>query len=91
VLAIDAAMQEAERGEAWPVPAAIRNPVTRAAREAGHGKEYRYAHDEAGGVGRMECLPDALVGRRFFEPRDIGFEKRLAERMADADRSRRGP
>jgi putative ATPase len=89
VRAIDAAMDEVEHGEPWPVPEALRNPVTRSAREAGHGKGYRYAHDEPGGVAPLECLPAPLVGRRFFEPSETGFEKRLAERMAEADRLRR--
>ncbi|HEX6588918.1 MAG TPA: hypothetical protein VF039_07845, partial [Longimicrobiales bacterium] len=29
----------------------------------------------------QEYLPDALKGRRFYEPSDFGFEKRIAERL----------
>jgi putative ATPase len=27
-------------------------------------------------------LPDELVGRRFYEPTDRGYEKMIAERLA---------
>ena len=36
----------------------------------------------------MPCLPDELAGRTFYEPGDRGFEQRVRERMAEADRLR---
>ena len=38
----------------------------------------------------MQCLPDALIGRQFFRPKGVGFEAKVADRMAEADRLRRG-
>jgi putative ATPase len=32
-------------------------------------------------VGGLECLPDALAGTRFYEPKGEGFEARLKERL----------
>jgi replication-associated recombination protein RarA len=29
----------------------------------------------------MECLPESLAGRRFYEPKDAGFEKEIRERL----------
>ncbi len=89
VRAIDAALAEVERGEQHPVPLRLRNAPTRLSRESGHGVGYRYAHDEPGGVAPIECLPDALVGRTFYEPSELGFEKRIRERMDAADALRR--
>jgi putative ATPase len=47
----------------------------------GFGEGYRYAHDYEGGYVEMQCLPDAIAEKRFYEPTDRGFEAELAERM----------
>jgi putative ATPase len=72
----DVAEQPAE-----PVPAVIRNAVTKLMREVGYGKGYRYAHAEPEGVGGIECLPDRLRGRRYYRPRASGEEAELARRL----------
>jgi putative ATPase len=71
-----------------PVPMAIRNAPTRLMGDLGYGKGHVYAHDTEEGIGGMECLPDALVGRRFYEPRARGFEEELARRMSEIERRR---
>jgi len=66
---------------AEPVPAVIRNAVTRLMREVGYGAGYRYAHAEPEGVGGIECLPERLQGRRYYRPRASGEEAELAQRL----------
>jgi len=66
---------------AEPVPAVIRNAVTRLMREVGYGAGYRYAHAEPEGVGGIECLPERLQGRRYYRPRASGEEAELARRL----------
>ena len=66
---------------AEPVPAVIRNAVTRLMREVGYGRGYRYAHAEPEGVGGIECLPEVLRGRRYYRPRGSGEEADLARRL----------
>lgn len=66
---------------AEPVPAVIRNAVTRLMREVGYGAGYRYAHAEPEGVGGIECLPERLRGRRYYRPRASGEEGELAQRL----------
>jgi putative ATPase len=66
---------------AEPVPAVIRNAVTRLMREVGYGRGYRYAHAEPEGVGGIECLPESLRGRRYYRPRSSGEEADLARRL----------
>ncbi len=66
---------------AEPVPAVIRNAVTKLMREVGYGKGYRYAHAEPEGVGGIECLPDSLRGRRYYRPRKSGEEAELSRRL----------
>ena len=66
---------------AEPVPAVIRNAVTKLMREVGYGQGYRYAPAEPEGVGGIECLPDRLRGRRYYRPRASGEEEQLSKRL----------
>ena len=90
VAAITAAMAEAQTGVQHQVPPHLRNAPTGLAKAMGHGDGYVYAHDTNTGVAAMPCLPPALQNMQFFVPGDRGFEKKVAERMADNDRLRRG-
>jgi putative ATPase len=84
--AIAAAAAAARDGPQHPVPLHLRNATSGLAAQLGHGEGYRYAHDEPGGVAPMECLPPELRGAVFFTPSDRGFERRVAERMAEHER-----
>jgi putative ATPase len=57
--------------------------------DLGYGRGYRYAHDEADAYAAQEYLPEALVGSRFYEPHDLGYEKRIGERLAYWEERRR--
>ncbi len=64
-----------------PVPPVIRNAVTKLMKKVGYGKGYRYAHDEPEGTAGLDCLPESLRGRRYYEPKGAGEEKELLERL----------
>ncbi len=74
---------------AEPVPAVIRNAVTRLMKDVGYGAGYRYAHAEPEGVGGIECLPESLRGRRYYRPRASGEEADLARRLEATLKKRR--
>jgi putative ATPase len=80
--------REALASRAEPPPLWIRNAPTRMMKSLGYGKGYRYAHDEEAGVAAMDCLPEALAGRRFYQPTERGAEKELAARLEAARRLR---
>jgi putative ATPase len=82
------ASREALESRAEPVPLWIRNAPTGLMKGLGYGKGYKYAHDEAEGVAAMDCLPDALAGRRYYTPTDRGAEREVAERLEAARRIR---
>ncbi len=82
------AVTEVRQGDNPPVPLHIRNAPTRLMKDLGYGHGYKYAHDFEDQTAAMECLPDALRGRRFYEPKDAGFEKELRERLEKMRKAR---
>ncbi len=79
--AYTAAADAAEKDVASPVPLHLRNAPTQLMTQLDYGKGYRYAHDEADAVADMDCLPENLRGRRFYEPTERGFEKEIKRRL----------
>jgi putative ATPase len=79
--AYGAAAEAAEKDVAEPVPLHLRNAPTTLMKQLNYGKGYRYAHDEADALSDMDCLPENLQGRQFYEPTDRGFEKEIKRRL----------
>jgi len=80
-MAYNRAAEDAQKDVAEPVPLHLRNAPTRLMKELDYGKGYRYAHDEADAVADMSCLPPALEGRKYYEPRERGVEKEIKRRL----------
>jgi putative ATPase len=74
-------LEDVQKTEADPVPLQLRNAPTNLMKNIGYGKEYQYAHDFEGKVTDMQCLPDNLSTRTYYQPTDQGFEARLRTRM----------
>ncbi len=74
---------------AQPVPLHLRNAPTKLMKELDYGKGYQYAHDVEGKVAAMECLPENLRDRRYYQPTNEGREKLLAQRMEEIAKLRR--
>ncbi|HLQ78915.1 MAG TPA: replication-associated recombination protein A [Terriglobia bacterium] len=72
-----------------PVPLHLRNAPTRLMKGIGYGKGYKYAHDEEGKVADMDCLPEALAGKQYIEPQEIGDEAGIKQRLDDAQARRK--
>jgi putative ATPase len=67
-----------------PVPLHLRNAPTRLMKDLGYGKEYRYAHDEAGGFAAGETyFPEGMKPPRFYRPVERGLEIRIAEKLRE--------
>jgi putative ATPase len=88
--AYGAVQGEIEHTRQEPVPLHLRNAPTRLMKELGYAKGYRYAHDEEDRVADMDCLPDSLRGRSYYQPSQEGREKQLAARMEEIRRIRAG-
>ena len=88
--AYGAVQQEIEHTRQESVPLHLRNAPTRLMKDLDYGKGYRYAHDEEGRVADMDCLPDSLKGRSYYQPTQEGREKQLAQRMEEIRRIKSG-
>jgi putative ATPase len=74
-------LEDVHKTEADPVPLHLRNAPTGLMKNVGYGKGYQYAHEYEEKVTGMQCLPDNLAGRNYYQPTDQGFEQRLRQRL----------
>lgn len=80
-MAYERAKKDALEMLAEPVPLVIRNAPTRLMKDLHYGAGYQYAHDTEEKLTDMQCLPDSLLGRKYYEPTMQGSEARVKERM----------
>ena len=86
--ALGAATADVKAYGTLPVPLELRNAATPMMHAMGYGTDYRYPHDyDASHVPGETYLPDALAGRRFYEPSSEGLEQSIRDRL---ERLRRG-
>ncbi len=94
--AYKAARRLVQQDGSRPVPLHLRNAPTQLMKQLDHGKDYRYAHDEAGAYAAGErYFPEGLPEPRFYEPVPRGLELKIGEKLAqlrelDAAARRRG-
>ncbi len=67
-LAIDDAIALVKATGNLPVPLHLRNAPTKLMKDLDYGKEYDYAHNHANNFVNLEFLPDALSGKKIYEP-----------------------
>jgi putative ATPase len=72
-----AAAKEIREHGKQPVPLHLRNPSTRLHKKWGYGKGYKYPHNYPGAWVEQDYLPEALIGRVFYKPKDQGAEPGL--------------
>ena len=86
--AYGAVQEDVEKTAAQSVPLHLRNAPTGLMKGLGYGEGYQYAHNLESKVADMQCLPDNLKDRVYYQPSAEGVEKRIRERMEDIKRRR---
>jgi putative ATPase len=82
-VAMDEAMADVREFGTLEVPLALRNAPTRLMKSLGHGRGYRYAHDEPDAYAAGErYLPEQLADRRYYRPVPRGLELKIGEALA---------
>ncbi len=69
------------------VPPHLQDSHYKGAAKLGHGVGYKYAHDYPNHYVEQQYLPTEILGSRFYEPTENGYEKNIREHL---DRIRRG-
>ena len=77
--AIGAAMSAVRNNVTPPVPTHLQDAHYKGAEKLGHGLGYKYAHAYPNHYVEQQYLPDALVGTKFYEPTEMGYEKNIRE------------
>ena len=80
-VAIDSALRDASEMLAEQVPLHLRNAPTKMMKDLGYAKDYQYAEDADEKVTKMQCLPDSLKDKRYFEPGNLGSEQYYRKRL----------
>jgi len=75
------AAEDAHHDVAAPVPLHLRNAPTKLMKDLDYGKGYQYAHNDANAVTDMSCLPPELADKKYYEPKERGFEKEIKRRL----------
>jgi putative ATPase len=78
------AMQDARDSGTREVPLHLRNAPTRLMKGLGHGKDYRYAHDEVDAFAAGEhYFPEDMPEKTYYHPVPRGLEIKIGEKLAE--------
>jgi putative ATPase len=80
--AINAALEDVRAGIQPAVPKPLRSSNYAGAKSRGNGVGYVYPHDDAKAVVEQEYAPAKVAKRRYYLPKEVGFERELSERWA---------
>ena len=68
-IAFDKAIEDIEKGNTGNLPNHIKT----------NSKDYKYPHDYKGAYVLQQYLPDKIKNRKYYIPKDIGYEKQIKE------------
>jgi putative ATPase len=80
--AINAALEDVRAGMQPSVPKPLRSSNYAGAKGRGNGVGYVYPHDDAKAVVAQEYVTGKVAKRRYYVPKEVGFERELSERWA---------
>ncbi|MGO4249158.1 replication-associated recombination protein A [Paenarthrobacter sp. RAF54_2] len=80
-MGLNKAIADVRAGFGGGIPMHLRDAHYPGAKQLGHGKSYKYAHDEPHGVATQQYPPDDLVGKDYYEPTSNGAERDIAARL----------
>ncbi len=77
-LGVDAALEDVRGNRVQPVPRHLRDSHYKGSEKLGHGKGYIYPHDKDGHFAVQDYVG---VPKKYYEPAEIGYEAKIAERL----------
>ncbi|MBQ3308036.1 MAG: replication-associated recombination protein A [Bacilli bacterium] len=79
-VAFDEALKDIEEGNVGSIPNHIKTD----------SPDYKYPHDFKGAYVIQQYLPDKLKNRKYYTPKDIGYEKQIKEVYERLEKIKRG-
>lgn len=76
-MAIDDALSTVRSQGDLPVPLYLRNAPTKLMKNMDYGKGYQYSHSYENNFSKQEYLPDAISGKKFYDPGKNAREEEL--------------
>lgn len=80
-IGIDKAISDIKNIKTGSIPFHLRDSHYSGAKSFGHGQNYLYPHSYKNGFVKQQYLPDNLVGAKYYEPTENGYEKEIKERL----------
>ena len=80
-VAIDAALDLADKTAHLPVPLHLRNAPSKLMKEIGYGQNYQYAHSYEGNFALQNFMPDELKGTKLYEPSQNARENEIRKQL----------
>ena len=68
-IALDDALSDIEKGNVGDIPKHLKNP----------SDTYKYPHDYKNAFVKQQYLPDKLKNKKYYHPKDLGYERKLKE------------
>lgn len=78
--AINQAIDDVRAGLQPPVPKPLRSSNYSGAKSRGNGVGYLYPHDDSKAVLAQVYLSGKLANKKYYVPKEVGFERELGER-----------
>ena len=78
-LAIDKALDDATNTDTGVVPMHLRNAPAKGMEDLGYSVGYKYPHDFPGHITKQQYMTDTTLGKKYYEPTDIGYERKIIE------------
>jgi putative ATPase len=81
-MAINRAQQLVKKTGDLPVPLHLRNAPTKLMKEAGYGKDYKYAHDYPGSFAFQDFMPERVSNESLYQTGQNAREQELKKKMS---------
>lgn len=82
IVAIDSALDDVRSGKATSIPDDLKDAHYKGAEKLGHGVGYKFPHDYPNDWVEQQYLPDNLVNRSYYLPKETGkYEQALKLRL----------
>lgn len=78
-LAIDAALDDVRSGDTGSIPMHLRNSPAKGMADLGYGVGYKYPHDYPNHITKQQYMPNGMENKVYYEPSEIGYEKKVFE------------